>query len=167
MVCLLGSATGWLVYLAGATAGLLVLVRAVPFLYDGLRLLRAGYLLFLAWQAIRAGRGQAGDVPAPAARSRLRLYLAGLATNLLNPTIAILYLSLLPQFVDARRGHVALQGAILGLVPVFVTVSLNGLVVLAAGRLGPWFTDRPQWTHLQRVMTAAVLGALAFRLLTG
>jgi threonine/homoserine/homoserine lactone efflux protein len=167
LVCLLGSATGLLVYLAGAAAGLLVLLRAVPFLYDGVRLLGAGYLFLLAWQAIRAGRGRRAEAPEPAARPRLRLYLAGLATNLLNPTIAILYLSLLPQFVDAQRGHAALQGVILGLVQIFVTVSLNGLVVLAADRIGPWFTDRPQWTHLQRVMTAGVLGALAIRLLAG
>jgi threonine/homoserine/homoserine lactone efflux protein len=168
LVCLLGSATGLLVYLAGAAAGLPVLLRAVPFLYDGVRLLGAGYLCLLAWQALRAGRGPAAGLDEqPATRSRLRLYLAGLAINLLNPTIAILYLSLLPQFVDAHRGHVALQGVILGLVQIFVMVSLNGLMVLAAGRIGPWFTDRPQWTHLQRVVTAGVLGALAVRLIAG
>jgi threonine/homoserine/homoserine lactone efflux protein len=167
MVCLLGITTGFLVYLAGAAAGLLALFEVVPYLYDGVRLLGAGYLFLLAWQAFRAGRGRIGVVCAPVERSRLRLYLTGLAINLLNPTIAILYLSLLPQFVDAHRGHAVLQGVILGLVQIAVMVTLNGLVVLAAGRIAPWFTDRPQWTHLQRVLTAGVLGALAVRLIAG
>ena len=166
LVSLLGIATGFLVYLAGSAAGLTALFAVVPFLYDGVKFTGAVYLLWLAWRAWRSGRQPEIDIhAAPTASSPLRLYLMGLATNMLNPTIAILYLSLLPQFIDARRGHVALQGVILGLVQIVVTVTLNCLVVLAAGRIGGWLTDRPRLVALQRWLTATVLGALAVRII--
>jgi threonine/homoserine/homoserine lactone efflux protein len=166
LVSLLGIATGFLIYLLGSAAGLTALFTVVPFLYDGVKFAGAVYLLWLAWNAWRSGRQPEVDVrPAPITSSSLRLYLMGLATNLLNPTIAILYLSLLPQFIDARRGHVALQGIILGLVQIVITVTLNCLIVLAAGRIGGWLTDRPRLMRLQRWFTATVLGALAVRII--
>ncbi|HCT78138.1 MAG TPA: lysine transporter LysE [Micromonosporaceae bacterium] len=167
LVSLLGIATGFFVYLLGSAAGLTTLLNTVPFLYDGVRLLGAAYLAWLAWQAWHSGREPEISVqPALPVSSPIRLYLMGLATNLLNPTIAILYLSLLPQFIDSARGNVALQGVILGSVQIVVTVALNCLIVLAAGRIGPWLTDRPRWGRVQRWLTATVLGALAVRIIS-
>ncbi len=166
LVSLLGIATGFLVYLLGSAAGLTALLAHVPFVYDGLKVLGAVYLFWLAWQAWRSGRKPPVDVtPAPPIRSRLRLYLLGLATNMLNPTILILYLSLLPQFIDPERGRVALQGVILGLVQIVIMVTLNGLIVLAAGRITGWLTDRPRVARLQRRLTGTVFGALAVRII--
>src|SRR4051794_17184793 len=55
LVSLLGVATGFLVYLAAATAGLTAAFAAVPELYAAVKLAGAGYLLYLAWQALRPG----------------------------------------------------------------------------------------------------------------
>jgi threonine/homoserine/homoserine lactone efflux protein len=109
LISLLGVAVGFLVYLAAATAGLTTVFNAVPAAYDVLRIAGALYLLYLAWQALRPG----GDTPfAPKTLSidtPRRLFTMGMVTNLLNPKIAVLYVSLLPQFVQPSKGHVALQ----------------------------------------------------------
>lgn len=165
LVSLLGVAVGFFGYLLATAAGLTALFALVPFLYDVVRLLGAGYLLWLAVQALRGGAGVPfATRPLPPDPPR-RLFLMGLLTNLLNPKIAMLYLSLLPQFIDPSRGSVVAQGLVLGLVQITIAVTVNALIVLAAGRISRWLTRRPGWLRAQRWAMASVLGALAVRLL--
>ena len=122
LISLLGVAAGFLVYLAAATAGLTTIFTAVPAAYDMLRIAGALYLLFLAWQSLRPN----GVTPfAPKTLSidtPRRLFLMGFVTNLLNPKIAVLYVSLLPQFVDPDGGELALQSFVLGATQIVIAV---------------------------------------------
>jgi len=164
LVSLLGGAAGFLVHLAAAAAGLAAVFVAVPAAYTALKVVGAGYLLVLAWQAVRPG-GRSVFVPRdlPVDPPR-RLFAMGLVTNLLNPKIAVLYVSLLPQFVDPERGSVALQSLTLGLVQIVIALSVNALIVLFAGALARFLAVRPTWLRVQRYLMGGVLGALAVRL---
>jgi threonine/homoserine/homoserine lactone efflux protein len=164
LISLLGVAVGFLVYLAAVTAGLAAVFVAVPAAYTALKLAGAAYLLYLAWQAVRPGGVNAfapRDLPVDGPR---RLFVMGLVTNLLNPKIAVLYVSLLPQFVDPERGSVALQSLTLGLVQIAIALSVNALIVLFAGALARFLAVRPTWLRAQRYLMGGVLGALAVRL---
>lgn len=88
----------------------------------------------------------------------------GFVTNLLNPKIAVLYLSLLPQFIDPSEGHLLLQSVTLGLTQIAVSFSVNLAIVFAAGSVASWFSTRPTWLKIQRWAMAGVLTALASRL---
>jgi threonine/homoserine/homoserine lactone efflux protein len=89
-----------------------------------------------------------------------------LVTNLLNPKIAVLYVSLLPQFVDTARGHVAEQTFVLGLTQVCIAVTVNCLIALGAGSVSRFLRARPAWLRAQRYLTGTVLAALAVRVAT-
>jgi threonine/homoserine/homoserine lactone efflux protein len=166
MISLLGVAAGFLVYLAAATAGLSTVFRAVPPAYTALKVAGVGYLLYLAWQAVRPG-GTAVFAPRELPRdSTPRLFAMGLVTNLLNPKIAVLYVSLLPQFIDPARGSVAAQSLVLGLVQISIALTVNALIAVFAGTIATFLGRRPAWLRVQRYLMGAVLGALALRLAT-
>lgn len=166
LVSLLGVAAGFLVYLAAATAGLATVFVAVPAAYTALKVAGAAYLLHLAWQAVRPGATSVltpRDLPVDPPR---RLFTMGLVTNLLNPKIAVLYVSLLPQFIDPDRGSVAVQSLVLGATQIVIALSVNTLVVLFAATLASFLAARPAWLRAQRCAMGTVLAALALRLLT-
>lgn len=164
LISLCGVAAGFLGYLAAATAGITAVFTLVPALYTAVKLAGAGYLLWLARQALRPGGTTAfapKDLPADPPR---RLVTMGLVTNLLNPKIAILYVSLLPQFLDPERGHLAVQSLLLGLVQITVALTVNGLIVLGAGGIAVFLARRPGWRRVQRYLMGSVLAGLALHL---
>ncbi|MGN9768549.1 LysE family translocator [Micromonospora sp. SD12] len=164
LVSLLGVAAGFGVYLAAAVAGIATVFVLVPALYTAVKLAGAAYLLWLAWQALRPG-GQSPFAPQPLPPDGARrLFTMGLVTNLLNPKIAILYVSLLPQFIDPARGHVAAQSLLLGSTQIVVALTVNALIVLSAGSLAGFFARRPLWLRVQRLVMGTVLAGLAVRI---
>ncbi|KUN07752.1 lysine transporter LysE [Streptomyces yokosukanensis] len=164
MISLAGVALGFLVYLLAANLGLSAVFLAVPQLYVAVKLAGAAYLAHLAWKALKPGGASVftpQDVPHDSPR---RLFTMGLMTNLLNPKIAIMYVSLIPQFIDLGRGHVLLQGLVLGSVQIVVSVAVNLTLVLAAGTVAVFLARRPSWLKAQRRLMGTVLGALALSL---
>jgi threonine/homoserine/homoserine lactone efflux protein len=164
IVSLGGVALGFMVYLLAANLGLSVVFIAVPELYFAVKLAGAAYLAYLAWNALKPGGVSvfaAQDVPHDSPR---KLFTMGLMTNLLNPKIAIMYLSLIPQFIDLDKGHVLLQGLILGSIQIVVSIAVNLTIVLAAGAIAVFLARRPSWLKVQRYAMGTVLGVLALSL---
>jgi threonine/homoserine/homoserine lactone efflux protein len=98
--------------------------------------------------------------------SNRRLFMMGLVTNLLNPKIAIMYISVIPQFVDPAAGPVLLQGFALGGVQIAVAVVINLAIVVLAGSIARFLAVRPTWLKVQRYLMGTVLGLLAVRVAT-
>lgn len=164
-VSLLGVVLGFLFYMLCAAFGLTALLLTVPFAYEAIKWAGAAYLLYLAWCAVRPGARPLFEVRSDLrADGRGRLFAMGFLTNLLNPKIAVLYLSLLPQFLDPAAGGILLQSLTLGATQIAVSFGVNLAIVLAAGSLAAWLAARPSWLKLQRWLMAGVLTALAVRL---
>jgi len=164
LISLLGVLAGFAVYALLAAFGITAILAAVPFAYDALRFAGAGYLAWLAWNALRpsgASPFEPRDLPIdPPAK----LFGMGLLTNLLNPKIAVLYLSLFPQFVDPARGQVLAQSMILGGTQIAISASVNALIVVMAGTISAFLAARPLWSRVQRWIMGTVLGLLAVRM---
>ncbi|MGJ4890979.1 LysE family translocator [Bradyrhizobium sp. HKCCYLRH3099] len=164
LVSLGGVAVGFLVYMLAAAFGITALLFAVPFAYDALRLAGAAYLLYLAWQAVKPGGRSPFQVKKLAIDSPRRLFLMGLVTNLLNPKIAMLYLALLPQFIDPAAGSVLTQSVVLGAIQIMISVSINAVIAMAAGSIALFLATRPTWALVQRYLMGTVLAGLAVRM---
>ena len=164
LVSLGGVGLGFLVYMLAAAFGITALLFAVPLAYDGLRLAGAAYLLYLAWQALRPGGRspfQVRDLPVDSNR---RLFAMGFLTNLLNPKAAMMYLSLLPQFIDPARGNVLTQSLALGCLQIIISLSLNALIASAAGTIATFLGSRPAWMVVQRYVMGTALAGLGLRM---
>jgi threonine/homoserine/homoserine lactone efflux protein len=163
VISLSGVALGFLVYLTATNLGLSAVFVAVPELYVAVKLAGACYLGWLAFTALRPG-GTSPFAPTELpADSPQRLFMMGLLTNLLNPKIAVMYLSLIPQFEHPAAGNLVLQGFVLGGVQITVALTVNLLIVLAAARISVFLTNRPRWLRVQRYLMGTVLGALAIK----
>lgn len=164
LISLAGVALGFVTYMLLAAFGITALVFAVPYAYDALRLAGAAYLGWLAWNALKPGGRSPFEVRDLPPDSPCRLFAMGLLTNLLNPKIAALYLSLLPQFVDASQGDILGQTLLLGTAQIVISVTVNALIVLAAGAVAAFLTGRPPWMAVQRWLMGTVLAVLAVRM---
>jgi threonine/homoserine/homoserine lactone efflux protein len=164
LISLAGVALGFVVYMLCAAFGITALVLAVPYAYDALRFGGAAYLVYLAWQAVRPGGRSPFQVKGLPKDSPRKLFMMGLLTNLLNPKIAVMYLSLLPQFISPEQGSVLVQSIVLGFTQIVVSVSVNSVIAVMAGSIAVFLATRPRWMVMQRWLMGTVLGGLAVRM---
>ncbi|MBJ9619014.1 LysE family translocator [Burkholderia multivorans] len=164
LVSLGGVALGFVFYMFCAAFGITALVLTVPYAYDALRVAGALYLAYLAWQALKPGGRSAFQVRQLSPDSRPKLFTMGFVTNLANPKIAVMYLSLLPQFISPGHGSVLAQSLALGCVQIAVSVSVNALIASMAGSIAGFLARRPAWALAQRWLMGTVLAALAARI---
>ncbi|MGH1353881.1 MAG: LysE family translocator, partial [Thalassovita sp.] len=80
-----GIAMGGFVHALAAGLGLSAVVSAMPGAFDVIRWIGVGYLLWLAWQSLRAGP-TGGSVPGVSAR---RALAQGFIVNLTNPKVIL------------------------------------------------------------------------------
>ena len=164
IVSLAGTSLGFVVHVMAAALGLSAIFLTVPVLYDALRYAGAAYLLWLAWDALKpGGRGVFAPRPLPQDPPR-RLFRMGLFTSILNPKVAVFYLALFPQFIDASRGSVLGQGLLLGFMQIAISVVGDLAFVLAASAITGWLARRPLWSVFQRSVLGLVLAGIALRL---
>lgn len=164
IVSLGGVALGFLFYMLCAAFGITALLFAVPYAYDALRLAGAAYLLWLAWQALKPGGRSPFQVKSLKVDGPRKLFAMGFVTNLLNPKIAMLYLALLPQFIDPAVGSVLTQSLVLGTIQTVISVGINAVIALTAGSIAIFLGSRPTWLLVQRWLMGTVLAGLAVRM---
>ncbi|WP_022709166.1 LysE family translocator [Pseudochrobactrum sp. AO18b] len=166
LISLGGVALGFVFYMLCAALGITAIVMAVPYAYDALRFGGALYLLYLAWQAVKPGGRspfQVKDLPKDSPR---KLFMMGFLTNLLNPKIAVMYLSLLPQFISPDHGSVLVQSLALGFTQIIISVTVNAMIAIAAGSIAAFLASHPTWLVIQRWLMGTVLAGLAIRMAT-
>lgn len=163
LVSLSGVVTGFVLYLLATSVGLSVLFTTVPLLFVVVKLAGAAYLLWLAVSMIRSGDG----VFRPSHQDRHsagRLYAMGLVTCMLNPKIALLYIALLPQFLDPAQDSVWAQTIQLGLVQVVVATAVNACWVIAAAHMARLLAGSATAERVVRVITGGLLAWFAVHL---
>lgn len=162
LISLGGVLIGYLFYMFGAAFGITAFFQTLP---NAARILSAGgaaYLAYIGWHAIRPG----GQSPLQI-RERLpqerpsKLFVMGASTSLLNPKLAMTFLTLLPQFINRQHGHVLQQSLLLGSLLIVLFALVNGSMALFSGRMAQFLSGRPGWLLAQRLLMGGTLLALS------
>jgi threonine/homoserine/homoserine lactone efflux protein len=164
LTSLAGVLLGFVVHLMAAALGLTALLIAVPFAFDAIRLVGAAYLAWLAWQAVKPGGTAPFEARLLPEDPPAKLFSMGFLTNLLNPKVAMFYLSFFPQFLHPERDAVLLQSLLLGAIQIGVSGAVNFLLVLSAARLTAFLSKSEGWLRAQRYVMGSVLAVLAVRI---
>jgi len=162
---LLGVVAGFFVHMLAAAVGLTAVFLAVPLAYEALKWAGALYLLWMAWQAVRPGARSPFEARELLPDAPSRLVLMGFLTSVLNPKVAMFYLSIFPQFISPEHGSLFIQSILLGLTQISVSFTVNLLIALFASGIAVWFVRNPLWLAVQRYVMGGVLAALAVRLM--
>ncbi|MEQ9040146.1 MAG: LysE family translocator [Silicimonas sp.] len=162
-VVTLGLCTGLLVHTTAVAFGIAAIFSASTIAFTAIKLLGAAYLLYLAWQALKAGtsRFSASTETEP---SLSQLYRRGIVMNITNPKVAIFFLAFLPQFADPSAGPLVPQLLGLGCLFILATILVFGLVAWSAGFLGEWLKRSPTAQLVLNRIAALVFVGLALRL---
>jgi threonine/homoserine/homoserine lactone efflux protein len=160
-----GVVLGFKTHMLCASIGLTALFMAVPLGYELMKFAGAIYLLWLAWQAVRPGARSPFEAKSLPPEPPRKLFMMGLLTSILNPKVAIFYLSVLPQFFSPKAGSVLAQSLVLGITHFCIGSSVNLAVTLSAAALAGWFAKNHLWLAFQRYVMGLVLGVLAIKLL--
>ena len=125
--------------------------------------LGAAYLVYLGVGLLRQRAVRLADA-VPLQLSLSRVYWQGVLTEILNPKIALFFLSFLPQFVDPARGSVAGQTLLFGLLFHVTGVPINMLVAVAGSAIAAWFSLNPVLERIRNWLSGTVLIGLGVRL---
>ncbi|EJN01366.1 LysE family translocator [Phyllobacterium sp. YR531] len=162
-----GIAAGTYCHALAAALGLSQLFLAVPIAYEIIRWAGCAYLLYLAWKTIRSESTSFSTATSLRKLSSRRIFGEGLATNLLNPKMALFVLALFPQFIQPNAGSLIAQMLILATVLNGVGFIVNGAVILLSSHIRTRMTGLGRFKKLPQYLLATVFAGLACRLALG
>jgi threonine/homoserine/homoserine lactone efflux protein len=157
LIAVAGVAFGLAVHAVVAGLGAGVLLQQYPLLYDIVRWIGVGYLLYLAWEGWQTekenspGRGDLAAMAGP-------LFVRGFLSNIFNPKSILFFVSVLPTFVGTAAGAAPLpiQMAVLGTIYVGVATAVHATIVLIAAQLRPWLVEGPRQKIVRRVLSVVL-----------
>ncbi len=128
-----GLELGNLVHALAAAAGLSAVLATSATAFNAVKWLGAGYLVFVGVRTLlRKPDPMDGSGATTTPR---RSFTQGIVVNVLNPKVALFFLSFLPQFIDPAKGSAGVQALVLGLVFVMIGCVTDSAYSLLASSL--------------------------------
>ena len=128
-----GLTLGNLAHALAAAAGLSAVLATSATAFSTVKYLGAAYLIYVGVRTLmRPPTVIDADQPGVSAR---RAFTQGIVVNVLNPKVALFFLSFLPQFIHPENGRPAVQALVLGLVFVGIGFVTDGTYSLIASSL--------------------------------
>jgi threonine/homoserine/homoserine lactone efflux protein len=160
----LGIHCGCYGHVIAATLGLSAIFQHVPELYVALKLVGAGYLVWIGIGMIRS-RGTPAELSMPSLKSPARAFVESMLVEILNPKVAIFFLAFLPQFVDPTAAFpLPLQFLILGVIVNCAFSSADIVAIMLASTVVSRLKRAGTLERLMRIIGGSLIAGLGVRL---
>jgi threonine/homoserine/homoserine lactone efflux protein len=166
LACATGTMTGCVVHTILVAVGLSALILASPEAFLVLKIVGAGYLVWLAWQALRHGSTFSPERKAGRGHSLVQNWATGTVVNLMNPKVILFFMTFLPQFVQATDPHAVGKLFVLGGLFVVVSIPISYGLVFAADKVSDVLRKSPRVTRAIDYVFAGVFSAFAVKIIT-
>jgi len=163
----LGISAGSVIHTFAAALGLSALLATSPYAFMAVKFAGAAYLIYIGIRALATrASGLPGTDSENGDEGRWSAFRQGILSNLLNPKVALFFLALMPQFIEAASPHKV--GAFLALGLSFVALGIVWCLVLAiaAAKLRGAFLRRPSMANVLNKIAGAMFIALGLKLAT-
>ena len=129
VISALGISTGCLIHTVMAALGLSVILSKSALAFNIIKLLGAGYLIYLGIKSIKSDNSLLIQKCNTEKISLKKMYFDGVLTNTLNPKVALFFLAFLPQFISPDNAYGAVPFLLLGL--TFIITGTVWFLILA------------------------------------
>ena len=134
LATVVGNCAGVYLQVIAVALGLGVLLERSAAVFTTVKLIGAGYLVWLGVRTFLNRRELAAALLLPVSpTSDRRILKDGFVVGLTNPKAAVFFAAILPQFAEQTSGQVPLQMLVLGLVFVAIALVLDSVWAIAAG----------------------------------
>ncbi len=165
VISLAGVICGFSFHIVMVAFGLTAVLFTIPYAFVILKSAGVLYLLYIAYNAIKPGsKGVFQTRQELKIDGPYKLFMMGFLTNVLNPKMAVFYLSLFPQFIQPEAGNITLQCFLLGTIQMTISFAINYLIITGAAKAAGWFARNPLWIKVQKWVMASVLTFLAVKM---
>ena len=164
VVSAIGVTAGILVHTLAAALGLAVLLKTSAIGFLLVKTVGGVYLIYLGYQMVRS-RGVVDLSGVGAGIDAKKCFLQGFLSNVLNPKVALFFVTFLPQFVSLESNNHSLYMAGLGLLFASMTVVFLMFLGLFAGQIGTWLQQKKQVASLINTGAGSALVFLGLCLL--
>ena len=158
-----GVTLGLLVHTTFAALGLSIILKTSGMVFQIIKYLGAGYLLFLGVRAI-IERNRFTINNRPNNLNKSRIFLQGLLSNVFNPKVALFFLAFLPQFVRSENSSNAIGMVILGLLFTAFGFVFLCIVGYFSGYVGAQLLKKPNIARYLQHISGLVMIGLGLRL---
>lgn len=161
----LGLCTGLVGHTLAVTLGLAAIFQVSLAAFTVLKVAGAGYLLYLACQAFRAGSTQFGNHPI-LKLSDAALYRRGILMSSLNPKLVIFFVAFLPQFTDPSLGSISWQLLQLGGLFIVIGFFVMSFIALLSDSIRSLLQSSPGFESYIHKLASLVFIGLALKLVS-
>ena len=165
IMVMFGLCTGLIFHTLAVTLGVAVIFQTSAIAFTILKIIGAGYLLYLAWQIFKAPSEKI-DTKNNKIIDYKKLYYRGIIMNITNPKVSIFFLAFLPQFTNPNLGSIPLQMLLLGILFLIAALLVFSLIALYSAKLGKIINKSDKSQKILNKLVSLVFVALAIKLIS-
>ncbi|WP_459212352.1 LysE family translocator [Aquimarina rhabdastrellae] len=141
-----GLVSGILIHTTLIALGVSTIIKESEYIFLGIKILGAGYLLYLAYKVFKAPHQIDLDSGTVQKKTSWALFKQGFIMNVLNPKVTIFFLAFFPAFIKEEQGNVMGQIYMLGIAFMAQAFLIFGAIALLAGMLNVFLKNNAKAT---------------------